>query len=135
MSYIVEHFPESVKIASSDGRYPMNLAALSGHMDTIHYLYERYPEAVKKRTIMGGFTCLFVAAEFGNLDAVKYFFGLYPEAATTRTDQGQTVLSIALIKRFFAIAEYLIKQCPQTASIPAEAQKTPLHQGITPVQF
>ena len=131
MIYIVEHFPESVKIASTDGRNVMHLAAIAGHMDTIHYIYERHPESVKKRTNMGGFTCLFVAAEFGNFDAFQYFFTLYPEAATIRTDQGQTVLSIALIKRFFAVAEYLLTKCPQTASIPAEAQKTPLHQGNT----
>jgi hypothetical protein len=56
---------------------------------------------------------------------------LYPEAATIRTENGKTVLSIAFVKRYFAIAEYLLKQCPQTASIPAEAQKTPLHQGTT----
>ena len=129
MNYIVERFPESVKVASSDGRYPLHLAALSGHMETILYLHERYPEVIKKRTTLGGFTCLFVAAEFGNFEAFKYFFERFPDAGTLRTDQGQTILSITLCKRFFAISEYLIAKCPQTASIPAEAQKIPLHQG------
>ena len=100
-------------------------------METIQYLYERYPEAIKKRTNIGGFTCLYVVGEFGHFEAFKYFFELYPDAATFRTDQGQTILSSALIKRFFAIAEYLITKCPQTASIPGEAQRTPLHQGET----
>ena len=129
MKYIVERFPQSVKLASSDGRYPLHLAALSGHIETIQYLYGRYPEVIKKRTTLGGFTCLFVAAEFGNFEASKYFFERFPEAATLKTDQGQTILSITLCKRFFAISEYLIAKCPQTVSIPAEAQKIPLHQG------
>lgn len=99
--YLLQQYPESVKISTPDGKYVMHILArrhedgLLGRCQLIDFLGEHYPHEMSRICTTKGNTPLHDARRSNNFEIVRRVFNAYPDAIYIWNNDCDTPLGVA----------------------------------------
>jgi ankyrin repeat protein len=96
IQYLVDQWPESVKVASNSGDLPLHRACSNqALLAVVQYLVEQWPESVKRADNYGWLPLHYACTNQTPLAVVQYLVEQWPESVQHRTARGKTPLDIA----------------------------------------
>eukprot|EP00956_Cyclotella_meneghiniana_P014246 scaffold21258_cov58-Cyclotella_meneghiniana.AAC.7 len=147
--YLLEIYPESINIATTDGCYPLHLLLNTGLsyglepvLVLLEYLLKHDMDAVYapgaiKLAVKGnpaittvtdsqGYTLLHLACQEGYIDTVKCLVELDKESLTTSDANGNLALHHACLRGWCDIVIYLLGESNHGVTVPSSEKKLPI---------
>lgn len=125
---IISFWDTGVSAASDDGRLPVHLAAFSGNIECVQMLCSKFPHVVKKKTHLGGFLPILIAAEHNHFKICEYLLSLFPDCLLEYDDFGRYPLEMALMQRNSMLSNLFLTAAPScSCSANPLTGRLPLH--------
>ena len=108
VQYLVETYPDLLKIRYKEGISPILVAGLSGSVELVQYLISKGCDKFDKDSL--GRTVLHKACQEGKLELVQYLVENYPDMLTIRDKEGQSPLLVIGYSGSVELVKYLISK-------------------------
>ena len=105
VQYIVENYPDMLKIRDKVGLTSLIITGLSGSVDLMKYFMSRGCDIYEKDN--DGWTVLHIACERGHLELVRYLVENFPGLLKVRNKRRQSPLKLAESSSSLHVVEYL----------------------------
>jgi hypothetical protein len=131
LRYLVQVYPESLQVTTSDGELALHLACSKGaELDILRYLVQEYPESLQV-TDNEGYLTLHCACIYGvPLDVVRYLVHEYPESLHATDTDGDLPPHLACsLGTPLDIVQYLVQEYPESLQVTNNDGNLPSHRA------
>ncbi|XP_062566387.1 serine/threonine-protein phosphatase 6 regulatory ankyrin repeat subunit A-like [Saccostrea cucullata] len=105
--YLINTFPQLLKIDKIWNRYVLHIAATKGHIDIFKFLIEK---GINVNSNFGGRTVLHECCLNGSLDICKYLANTYPQFLKCNDSMNRTVLHVTAWKGRVDLFKFLLEK-------------------------
>jgi ankyrin repeat protein len=136
VQYLVERWPDAVRVTGADERLPLDAACWSRgtvSLEVLQFLVEQYPDSIKTtRPGIGNYLPFHAICQNENasLDVVRFVFEQWPDAIKLKSWGGRLPLHLICSRETVSaleVVQYLVEQWPDAAKMTDSEGLLPLH--------